>query len=47
MVQLLEVVLIEVREKSTGTDRMRRNVEVVNVPVPVFPDLGSGDSARR
>src|SRR5262249_25694181 len=39
VVQLLEVVVVEVVEKSTGPDGMPCHVEVVNVPVPVVADL--------
>jgi hypothetical protein len=44
MMQFLEVVLIEVREESRRSDGMRRDVEIVNVPVPVLSNGGSGRS---
>ena len=38
VVQLLEMVLVEVVEESARADRMRRDLEVVDVLVPVFAD---------
>ena len=40
MVELLEMVLIQVVEKPARSDRMPRDLEVVNVPVPIGPDVG-------
>ena len=39
VVELFEMVLIEIVEKPAGTDRMRGDLEVVNVLVPVHADL--------
>ena len=52
MVQLLEVVLIEVGEEPRRADRMRRDLEIVDVLVPVVADVGSrwrraGEMTRR
>ncbi len=41
MMQLLEVVLIEVGEEPRRSDGMRRDLEIVNVPVPVLANVGS------
>jgi len=39
MMELLEVILIEVFEETARSDRMPRDFEIVNVPVPVISDL--------
>jgi hypothetical protein len=46
MVKLLEVILIEIVEKSTRADRMPR-IRIVNVPFPVFPHLRCRHRAKR
>src|SRR4029079_8194600 len=38
VMQLFEVVLVEVVEEAAGADWMRRDLEVVNVAVPVRTD---------
>ena len=43
MVKLLEMVLIEVVEKATRADRMLRDLEIVNMPFPVFTHLLDAD----
>ena len=40
--QLLEVILVEIGEEARRADRMRRDLEIVNVLVPVVADVGSG-----
>ena len=45
MMELLEMILIEVVEKAARSDRMPRDVQIVNVSVPVrayFVDGGHG-----
>src|SRR5207342_1349510 len=37
MMELLEMVLVEIVEEATGSDRMRRDLQIVNMPVPVHP----------
>jgi hypothetical protein len=39
VMQLLEMILVEIVEKPTGTDWMPRDVEIVDVPGPVCADL--------
>ena len=39
MVELLEMILIEVGEESRRPDRVRRDLEVVDVLVPVVADV--------
>jgi glycerol-3-phosphate dehydrogenase len=39
MMELLEVVLVEVLEEAARSDRVSGDLEVVNVPFPVGPDL--------
>ena len=39
MMQLFEMVLVEICEESARTDRMRRDVEIVDVSLPVLADL--------
>jgi hypothetical protein len=39
MMELLEVVLLEVVEKTAGTHRVPGDVEIVNMPVPVLADV--------
>ncbi|HMB81778.1 MAG TPA: hypothetical protein VKI43_17000, partial [Vicinamibacterales bacterium] len=39
MMEFLEMVLIEIVEKPAGPDRMRRDLEIVNMPVPVRANL--------
>ena len=39
MVQLFEVVLIEIVEEPARADRMLRDLEIVDVPLPVLADL--------
>ena len=41
VVQLLEVVLVEIGEEPRRPDRVRRDLEIVNVLVPVVADVGS------
>ena len=41
VVQLLEVVLVEVGEEPRRPDRVSRDLEIVDVPVPVVADVGS------
>jgi len=45
--ELLEVILIEIREESRRSDRVFGDLEIVYVPVPVIPDVGCGGSALR
>jgi hypothetical protein len=47
VVQLFEMVLIEVGEEARRADRMGRDFEIVNVPVPVLANGGSARSSRR
>ena len=50
MVQLLEVILIEVVEEPARADRMRRDLEIVNVAVPVLAyaiDVCTVDALRH
>ena len=42
MVQLLEVILIEIGEEARRADRVRGDLEIVNVLVPVVANVGSG-----
>jgi len=35
MVELLEMILVEIVEEAAGSDRMRRDLQIVNMPVPV------------
>ena len=46
VVQLLEMILIEIGEEARRADRMRRDLEIVNVPVPVLADVGRGGARR-
>ena len=39
MVELFEMILIEIVEEPARSDRMPRDLEVVNVPVPVLANL--------
>ena len=39
MMELFEMILIEIVEKAARADRMPRDLEVVNVPVPVLAHL--------
>ena len=48
VVQLFEVVLIEIGEEPRRSDRVRRYLEVMNMFVPVLPDVsGSGTVGLR
>jgi hypothetical protein len=38
--KLFEVILIQVVEKTAGTDRVPRDLEVVNVLIPVRANVG-------
>jgi hypothetical protein len=38
MMELLEMILIEIVEKSARADRMFRDLEIVNVTIPVLAD---------
>jgi len=42
MMQLLEMILIEIVEKPAGSDGVSRDLEIVDVPVPVSTNLFSG-----
>jgi len=37
--QLFEMILVEIVEEAARADGMPRNLQVVNVPVPVLSDL--------
>ena len=39
MMELLEMILIEIVEEAARADRMRGDLEIVNVPVPVRADV--------
>ena len=39
VMELFEMILIEIVEKPARADRMPRDLEIVNVPVPVRADL--------
>ena len=39
MVELFEVILIEVIEEAAASDRVGRDLEIVDVPFPVFADV--------
>ena len=45
--QLLEVILIEIGEESRRSERVRGDLEIVNVPVPVVANVGCGRERRR
>ena len=45
MVQLLEVILLEIREKPRRPDRVLRNLKVMNVLIPVLANISSGRRA--
>ena len=47
MMEFFEVILVEIGEKARGSDRVRRNLEIVNVTVPVVAYVGSRWRARR
>src|SRR5436305_1666846 len=46
VVELLEMLLVEVVEKSARADGMPRDFDIVNVPVPVRADLVGRRHAR-
>jgi hypothetical protein len=46
MMQFLEMVLVEVGEEARRANRMSRNLEVVNMAVPVVANVGSRGGAR-
>ncbi len=39
MMQLLEMILIQIVEEAAGPDRMTRDLEIVDMPVPVRADF--------
>src|SRR4051794_32305739 len=46
VVEFFEMILIQIVEEATGADRMPRNLEVVNVPLPVRAHLVYGRHGR-
>jgi hypothetical protein len=46
VMELVEMVLIEIGEEPRRPDGMRRDVEVVDVLIPVAPDIGNGGGTR-
>src|SRR5689334_7341585 len=47
MVQLLEMIAVEIGEEARRTDGMRRDVEIVDVAVPVVADASVGRSGAH
>jgi hypothetical protein len=47
MVKLFEVILIEIVEEAARSDRMARDFEIVNVPVPVVANRVDGRHASH
>jgi hypothetical protein len=45
MMQLLEVILVEIREEPRRPYRMPSDFEIVNVPVPVVANVGISSGA--
>ena len=47
VMELLEVILVEIGEEAGRSDRVRRDLEIVNVTVPVLANVGGRWRARR